>query len=390
MRRLLVLLISVFTISQSYSAVIRVPADFPKIQLAMNASSNGDTVLVSPGTYFENIKFYGKKIVVASLFLISGDYSVITNTIINGSNPVNHDTCSCVLFVNAEDTTSVIEGFTLTGGTGTKWPDEHGAGTYVEGGGIFSALASPIIKNNIIINNEAIRKSSGVTSGGGGAIRCGDGAPRILNNVISNNRGMYGGGITLNYCGGAVVKNNIIVQNKVFQAVTGAQTFGGGGVWINNHLENSTVPNIVENNTIVGNSSYGSGPSGYAGMGGGIYAGTNFLQFNNNIVWNNSQSTGHQVDLTGSFSITYNDLEESKSGTGNISSNPLFADSSFYLSDNSPCIDAGNSSASYNDPKQQENQTLAQFPSMGGMRNDIGAYGGPGRSNFPNFKITQF
>ncbi len=383
----LLLFLSLF-ISRGFCLIIRVPADFPKIQLAINSASNGDTVIVSPGTYYENIKFYGKKIIVSSLFITSGDYSSITNTIINGSNPINPDTGSCVLFVNAEDTSSVIEGFTITGGTGTKWPDEHSAGVYIEGGGIFSALASPVIKNNIIINNEAIRKPSGVTSGGGGAIRCGDGAPRIINNVIINNRGMYGGGITLNYCGGAIVKNNIIVQNKVFLAVASASTYGGGGLWVNGHLTSNGDPNIVENNTIIGNTAYGSGPSGFAGLGGGIYAGTNFLQFNNNIVWNNSQSVGHQVDITGSNTLTYNDLEEIKPGTGNISLNPLFADSSFYLTTTSPCIDAGNSSGSYNDPPQALNPTLAQFPSIGLLRNDIGAYGGPGRSFFPQFLIT--
>jgi hypothetical protein len=389
MRKLVVLFFLTLFISRGFSTVIRVPADFPKIQLAIIASSNGDTVLVSPRTYFENIKFFGKKIIVASLFLTTGDYTIITNTIINGSNPVNPDTCSCVLFVNGEDTSSVIEGFTITGGTGTKWPDEHGAGVYVEGGGIFSALASPTIRNNIIINNEAIRKPSGVTSGGGGGMRCGDGAPRILNNVIINNRGMYGGGITLNYCGGAVVKNNIIVQNNVFLAAVGSSTYGGGGLWINEHLLTNSVTNIVENNTIIGNTAYGAGLAGYAGFGGGIYAGTTFLQFNNNIVWNNSQSKGHQVDITGTNTITsYNDLEESKTGTGNISINPLFADSSFYLSNTSPCIDAGNPSVLYNDPPRDLIPTLAQFPSLGGVMNDIGAYGGPGRSFLPNFLIT--
>jgi hypothetical protein len=176
-----------------FSATLKVPADYPKIQLAINAAVNGDTVLVSPGTYFENINFKGKKIIVSSLFLTTGNYTYINNTIINGSTPSNPDTGSCVVFVNKEDSTSVIEGFTLTGGTGTKWIDEHGAGTYVEGGAILSALASPTIKFNLIINNEAIRRPSGISSTGGGGMRCGDGAPHILNNIIMNNRGMYGG-----------------------------------------------------------------------------------------------------------------------------------------------------------------------------------------------------
>ena len=374
-----------FVSMQVFSATIKVPADFPKIQLAINAAVNGDTVLVSPGTYFENIRFSGKKIIVSSLFLTTGNYTYINNTIINGSTPSNPDTGSCVIFVNKEDSTSVIEGFTLTGGIGTKWKDEHSGGTYVEGGAILSALASPIIKFNVMINNEAIRQPSGISSAGGGAIRCGDGAPHILNNIIMNNRGMYGGGITLNYCGGAVIKNNIIVQNKVFQAVVGAPTYGGGGIWINARNAANSFPNVVENNTIVGNISYGDPLTVSAGIGGGIWAATSILQFNNNIVWNNLQTLGHQVEISGSTTITYNDFEENISGTENILLNPAFTDSSFYLSDSSPCIDAGNPSASYNDPHQSGNPDLAELPSKGAVRNDIGAYGGPARSFTPSF-----
>ena len=378
------LFLTAFVCLPVFSATLKVPADFPKIQLAINTAVNGDTVLVSPGTYFENLRFKGKKIIVASLFLTSGNNNYIKSTIINGSTPSNPDTGSCVIFVNGEDSTSVIEGFTLTGGTGTKWKDEHSGGTYVEGGAVLSALDSPTIKFNLIINNEAIRQPSGISSAGGGAIRSGDGAPHILNNIIMNNRGMYGGGITLNYCGGAVIKNNIIVQNKVFQAVVGAPTYGGGGLWINDRAANS-LPNVVENNTIVGNTSYGDNSTGSSGIGGAVWAATTLLQFNNNIVWNNLQALGHQVEISGSNTITYIDMEESISGIGNISLNPAFTDSSFYLLDSSPCIDAGNPAASYNDPSQTLNPNLAAPPSKGTVRNDIGAYGGPACTFTPPF-----
>ena len=39
------------------SNIINVPADYPTIQAAINASVNGDTVKVAPGVYSENINF---------------------------------------------------------------------------------------------------------------------------------------------------------------------------------------------------------------------------------------------------------------------------------------------------------------------------------------------
>jgi pectin methylesterase-like acyl-CoA thioesterase len=49
-------------------AVLAVPAKYPSIQAAIDSAVPGDTVLVAPGRYYENIRFKGKGIVVASQF----------------------------------------------------------------------------------------------------------------------------------------------------------------------------------------------------------------------------------------------------------------------------------------------------------------------------------
>jgi hypothetical protein len=41
-----------------YATIINIPADYPTIQQGIDASTDGDTVLVQPGMYVENINFY--------------------------------------------------------------------------------------------------------------------------------------------------------------------------------------------------------------------------------------------------------------------------------------------------------------------------------------------
>lgn len=94
--------LSVVTLSAQ--TTIHVPADQATIQAAIDAANNGDTVLVDPGTYFENMNFNGKAITVTS----SGGAAV---TIIDGGK-----NGSVVSFHNSETLKSVLNGFTLQNG----------------------------------------------------------------------------------------------------------------------------------------------------------------------------------------------------------------------------------------------------------------------------------
>lgn len=366
---LLVTLASLVVVSTLQARIIRVPQDQPAIQTAIDASVDGDTVLVAPGVYSENLKLKGKGILLASHFLINGDPGTIETTIIDGSQPADADTGSCVLIINGEDTTTVVEGFTLTGGSGTVWRDEHGAGNFTEGGAFLIQAASPIIRHNIMINNQATRRPAGTVSAGGGAIRCGDGNPRILNNLIIGNTGRYGAGIVLNFSG-AVIRNNVIAQNS------GGEDFGGGGLWV---LASGPAPKIIENNTIVDNSSTLNG--------GGVLAWSTPLTLRNNIIWGNTAPTGSQIHQRQGAVVTarFCDVQGGWSnGNGNIDLDPLFSGTLYLLYATSPAIDAGDSSVAFNDPGDPTRPGQARWPAQGTLRNDMGAYGGPGAEVLAN------
>ena len=347
-----------------FSFVIHVPGDQPTIQAGIDNAINGDTVLVAPGTYFENINFKGKNIVVASHYVIDGDLSHINSTIIDGSQAQYSDTASCVRIVSGEDSTAVLQGFTIRQGTGTHWVDPQFPGyTWHSGGGIFMFQSSPTIKNNYIINNH-VDDDTGINGASGGGICMYDGNPTIINNIIKNNTALYGAGVVIDYSG-CVFKNNIVAQNS------GGQDYGGGGFWT---IGNGDEPVIIENNTIVDNES--------ELKGGAMYLWSTQLTARNNIIWGNTQSTGNQIFLYdgANAEITYTDIEGGYTGEGNIDLPPQFADTNYILVSTSPCIDAGNPNVQFDDPEDPENPGQAFWPSQGQLRNDMGVYGGPFRN----------
>ncbi len=351
-----------------------VPANYATVQAAVDAAQEGDTVLVSPGIYYENVQLRGRNIVLSSrYFLENNPADIIRQTVIDGSQPAHPDTASCLLIWKGESAATVVQGFTFRGGKGTVWLDPAGAGTFREGGGILTEFSAPVIRHNIIRDNTVTPGGTGIVSVGGGGIRSGDGAVRIANNQIIHNRAEgYGGGIVLNYCPGAVVENNVIAFNY------GGKDFSGGGFWTTG--ANLTTINVLKNNTIAYNQSP-TGSSQFSGKGGGIWVFSVTLKVENNIVWGNTQVTGKPIAFAGgSVQMRYNCVETGFSGTGTISANPLFRDTlSFLLEAGSPAIDAGHPDAAYHD--FSKNSRAAAFPARGKLRSDLGAYGGAAPSN---------
>jgi hypothetical protein len=381
------------------ASTIHVPKDQPTIQAGINAANDGDIVLVSPGTYTENINFNGKAIKVKSA---KGPKV----TVIDGGK-----LASVVTFASSETRSSVLHGFTVQNGVASL----EGGGVSISsspsvtgniiqnnggcngGGGIGIAFASPLVQGNTIVNNSQMGCSGGI--GGGGISVRGAGSAEIIGNLIAKNIWPgNGGGIALFAAGTPTIMNNIFMDNS-------SSNGQGGGIWIVNDSDAMIVQNLFfENTASQGGGIYFLVPSGSVGptlvnntivggsganQGSAVFAGgfDNQVQFFNNLLI--GLSGQNAVDCDGTYSqqpptFTNNDAY-SPQGTGlqgtcasqsnqngNISANPKFVNPSkqnYQLRAGSPAINAGTNSAP-DLPKKD----LAGHPRIVGGTIDMGAY----------------
>ena len=279
----------------AHADTINIPDDYQTIQAGIDASSDADTVLVQPGTYYENINFNGKNIVLGSLFITTQDTSYISKTVIDG-NANGH----VVAFKSFEDSTTVLSGFTITNG-------------YAKVGGGILCYSNPMLKYLNINNNvrdrsleyEEGEKKLFIYNDGGGVCIVG-GNPFITNVFIHKNKGA-GIFVTCNGvqgCGETIIENSTVQGNEGY----GIISLASASIMLKNVevCENSSGINCtahyasiyMENGTISGNKSIGAG------------VGEGFIQLNNVIV--NDNGTGLSVDLFSSINIIH------KSVTNNI------------------------------------------------------------------------
>lgn len=279
--------------ANSYSATLHVPQNYNSIQDAINAANNGDTVLVAPGTYLENLDFLGKAITV-----LSSDGPEVT--IVDGQQAE-----SVVRFLNKEGNDSVLEGFTLTNGNGVSGQGsgiliiasspviqdniikENHAG--IKGGGIFYEVGSPLIRNNAILQNTA--------NLGGGIYGRADHA-EIQDNIIADNWALLGGGTYFSIDSHCNFKGNTVSENTAEQGgglycyfsdnevmITGNEFFSntamsGGGVYCFLKSKSILSGNYIHHNTATD-------------FGGGVYCHDASPEIHNNILaWNGAKSGG--------------------------------------------------------------------------------------------------
>jgi hypothetical protein len=264
----------------SNAQIIHVPASQPTIQAGIDAASDGDTVLVEDNTYLENINFNGKAITVASHFIMDGDTNHINNTVIDGSQPERADFGSCVTFIMGEDTTSVLCGFTITGGTGMVVPMYEARA----GGGIACYNASARIIHNKVTNNQ-VESSLFAWGGGIACIRENEDSWMVVeSNIITDNatlaEGMTATGRGIEIWGNARISNNRIDQNH---CICSSGLAGGGGVVIDSISGYDSWlyfnDNLVRNNSL---------ESDLGAQGGGLFVRSSHAVINNNQIDYNS------------------------------------------------------------------------------------------------------
>jgi hypothetical protein len=382
---------------------INIPADQPTIQAGINAASNGDTVLVAPGTYHEHIDFKGKIITVTSS---NGP----SKTIIDGDHTPGMPT---VFIHQKEPLATILSNFTIRGGGDNIFAGQG------DGGIEIGNYATPTIRDNIVTSNfcHGINVSfatpailhnqvTGTTSsvGGGPQSYCifqsaigllGDGGlrpgalvqgniidgnaggainiwaaqnPLILDNIVRNNSsGGPGTFVVSANSTGMVIAQNLVYDNTSGCAATlaldeGYLGPGPSSIVINNTFVDNTIGGTGGGSECNNSAQVYPGPYGYGSSGPSWIIANNIFSGNTNYpaVQCNELSSlpaplesdqpvfDHNIVWNSSGLFFNKTCVDVSSRYGNIAADPQFvnaAGNDFHLRVTSPAIDAGNNSA---------------------------------------------
>lgn len=201
------------------------------------------------------------------------------------------------------------------------------------GGGVYMSIGDAVIKNSHIKSNISR------------TFNCGSFATTTAGHV---QRLAFGGGLYLN--SGSLSATNCIISCNTATAAHGTL---GGGVYVNSGTADFVNCTIARNTTR------------------GIDVGTATVTVMNSILYfNNSELS----QLASTITVDYSDIQNGFTGIDNLAFNPVFGPVGcsridMTIKSFSPCIDTGNLDPSFND--------ACLPPSLGGVRNDMGAHGGP-------------
>lgn len=364
------------------------------IQSAIDASSDGDLILVNDGIYqtggetvngfsLTNRVAINKAVTVQS---VNGP----AFTVIQGNQPIGSNAVRCVYLT----TNAVISGFTLTKGatlnTGDATNEESGGGLFCSinstatncimianlacniGGG---ACGSGPFSGGTLVNCSLIQNQAGVNSGGsssassiplsGGGVF---GATLINSLILSNNAGFYGGGACA-----ANLTNCIISQNGSY-AGGGTGGITGGGAFDCNLFGCLVVSNAANSD---GGVSFGSTATACTIVGNFAYQGVggfNGSSINDSIIYYNTGQFSYTANYnsSGSMGVLRNCCTTPQVvGTlyNDITNEPAFvdlADGDYHLSSDSPCINSGaNSYISFTNDLDGNPRVVAGTVDMG-------------------------
>ena len=312
------------TIDAVFSQYIHVgPGE--SIQGKISESMDGDTVLVQPGVYYENINFYGKDVTVKSATPFAA--------IIDGKHLM-----STVRFVSEESNRAKLSGFVIRNGNART------------GGGIYIDDASPTIENCRIEDNAAELYGGGlyisgdsspllintsiqrnISNGSGGGIYCYQSSPTLTQSIITQNESQLNGGAL--YIGGNASPNlyNMLIYENFSR-------YNGGGVAVNSSSA------VIRHCTISDN---------HAGEGVALYAenvqAPNQIIVQNSIFWQTKELVYYVIasDNNSDIQVTGSDIYQTIGiypGTGNINDDPVFVNPStnnYQIKSGSECLNKG-------------------------------------------------
>ncbi len=272
------------------------------ITYALTQVAGPETVWVLPGTYDTTVGDEGFSEIFPIVMLDGVSLRSVGGSVVT---IIDADETEQVMRAENIGAGTILEGFTITGGSSTV------------GGGLYMNSSALEVRSNRITGNRLPNLSS---SGSGGGIYVIGNSPTVIeDNEISDNfadgqNSSYGGGIFMSSSGAARIENNRITGNTCGFSSTAY----GGGLYVANAAA-QVLRNDFDNNVVLASTRYGGGvyisgstlfegnrvrDNGSATYGGGIYATSSSGRIVNNLVVGNEATLfGGGIRLNSSSAV---------------------------------------------------------------------------------------